>query len=117
MVQFPVDGPADERLQQLLAVEQRLQDLVREAKEDAARRVAAAREAGERLQSVGPEAAERADDERARAERVAHEEALMAIDTAQRAARAAITSVSDTRVDELARWALTRAIGVTGEPA
>ena len=115
--QFQVDEPADERLRQLLAVEHRLQDLIRVATDDAARRVAAARDAGQRRLAAASEAAARADDDSARAERVAHDEALAAIEGAHRAALTAITQVSDVRLDELARWALHRAMGVSGEPA
>ena len=107
----------DDRLRELLAVEHRLQNLVRAAREDAAQRIAEARAAGDRRVAAAREAAERTNAERARAERVAHEEALAAIDAAHRAAIAAIENVSDTRADELARWALCQAIASTGEPA
>jgi vacuolar-type H+-ATPase subunit H len=117
MTQSHVNQPTDERLRQLLAVEQRLQDLVRVATETAARRVAAACEEGQRRVAAAQEAAARADVEQARADRVAHDEALSAIDDAHQAALAAISQVSEARLDELARWALDRAIGDRGEPA
>jgi hypothetical protein len=107
----------DERLRELLAVEHRLQDLVRAAREHAARRIAEARAAGDRRVAASREAAQRTDAERARAERVGHEEALAAIDATHRAAISAIENVSESRVDELARWALREAIAGTGEPA
>jgi hypothetical protein len=107
----------DERLRELLAVEHRLQDLVRAAKEDAARRIAEARAAGERRLATAREASERTDAQRAQTERVAHEDALAAIAATHRATIAAIESVSDSRVNELARWALRQAIARTGEPA
>lgn len=117
MADIPFDERDDERLRQLLEVEHRLQDLVRAAKEDAAGRIAAARAASDHRRAAARDAEERADAERARAERVVHERALSAIDTANQAALAAITSLPDTRVDELARWALLQAIGGTGDPA
>ena len=113
----PVDEPEDDRLRQLLAVEQRLQDFVRAAKEDAVRRITAARGAREHRLTAAREAAQRDDAERARMERAVHDEALSAIETAHQAALAAIAGLSDTRVDELARRALVQAIGGTGEPA
>jgi uncharacterized protein YaiL (DUF2058 family) len=117
MAEVRVESSGDEGLQQLLGVEERLQRLVRAARDEAAALVAAARETQERRLTVEREAAERADAERARAERLAHEQALAEIDAAHRAALEAIASVSDSRVDELARHALAAAIGVTGEPA
>ena len=112
----PTEDP-DERLRQLLDVEQRLQDLVRAAKDDAARRIVAARAAGEQRRSAAREAADRADAEQARAERVAHIEALSAIEAAHRAALATLTGLSDQRVDELARWAIGQVIDGSGESA
>lgn len=117
MAELPFNEPHDERLRQLLAVEQRLQDLVRAAKEDATRQIAAAHAACEHRLTAAREAAERANAEQARADRVVHEEALSAIDAAHQAALAAITGLSDSRVDELARWAIVQAIAGTGEPA
>ena len=117
MTRSQVDQPADERLRQLLAVEQRLQDLVRVATEAAAQRVAAARQEGQRCVAAAQEAAARADVEQARADRIALDKALSAIDDAHRAALAAISQVSEARLDELARWVLHRAIGDRGDPA
>jgi hypothetical protein len=107
----------DERLKQLLDVERRLQDLVRTAKDNAARRIAEAHAARERRLAASDDQAARADAERARADRALHEEALSAIDSAHQASLAAITNIGDKRVDELARWVLARAIARTGEPA
>jgi vacuolar-type H+-ATPase subunit H len=104
-------------LRQLLAVEHRLQVLVRAARGDAGRRIAEARAARDLRLEAAREEAERAAAEQARLERAAHEKALAVIDAAHRAAIAAITHVSDSRVDELARWALSQAIASTGEPA
>jgi hypothetical protein len=110
----PTEEP-DERLRQLLAVEQRLQDLVRAARDGAARRVIAARAACEQRLAAAREAAAQADAEQARAERVTHIEALSAIEAAHRAALAALTELSDLRVDELARWAIGQVIDGSGE--
>jgi hypothetical protein len=110
----PTEEP-DERLRQLLAVEQRLQDLVRAARDDAARRIIAARAACEQRLAAAREAADRADAEQARAERVTHIEALTAIEAAHRGALAALTELSDLRVDELARWAIGQVIDGSGE--
>jgi hypothetical protein len=107
----------DVRLRQLLVVEQRLQDLVRTAKENAARRIAEARAVSEHRLAASRDEAARADAQRARTERVVHEEALSAIHAAHQASLAAITSLSDNRVDELARWVIARAIAPIGEPS
>ena len=112
---LPADGPTDEGLRHLLAVERRLQDLVRAAREESARRIAAAHEEAERRLAAARQAAEREDDDLARAERVAQEQALAAVETAHHDALRVITSISDRRVDELARRALSRAIDVAGE--
>jgi hypothetical protein len=106
--------PADERLEQLLAVEQRLEDLVRAAAEEAARRVEAARAAGERQLAVARADAQRADDARSREERNALADSLAAIDLSHRRALDAIAGVTDERVDALARWALDQVIGGRG---
>jgi hypothetical protein len=111
----PTSGESDDaRLRELLAVEHRLQDLVRAAKDDAGRRIAAARAAAEHRLTAAREAAESADAERARAERLIHEEALMTIDTRHRATLAAFANIPDSRIDELARLALAHAIAGTG---
>jgi hypothetical protein len=110
----PTETP-DERLRQLLAVEQRLQDLVKAAKDDAARRIVAARAAGEQRLAAAREAVERADAEQARAERATHIEALSSIEAAHRTTMAALTELSDLRVDELARWAVGYVIDDSGE--
>lgn len=115
MAEDRVDRPDDERLRQLLAVEQRLQDLVRAADEDASRRIAAARAVSEERQAAAREAAKHADAERADAERVSHAAALVAIQTAHEATLARFTAMADQRVDELARWAVAQAIDERGE--
>ncbi len=107
----------DVRLRQLLVVEQRLQGLVRTAKENAARRIAEARAVSEHRLAASRDEAARADAQRARAERAVHEEALSAIHAAHQASLAAITSLSDKRVDELARWLLAGEPAPTGDPS
>lgn len=109
--------PADSRLQQLLAVEKRLEDLVRAAEVDAATRIAAARAAREERLAAASTGSARADAERARVERAAHEQALLTIEADHRDALAAITDIPDSRIDDLARWVVAQAIGVRGEPA
>ena len=105
----------DERLKQLLAVEHRLQDMVRAARGAAATRIAAARAAGEQRLAAARDAAEHADAERARAERVSHQELLLAIAARHRATLAVLDSVPDSRIDELAHLALAQAIAGTGD--
>lgn len=117
MAEFPINEPnaVDERLHQLLEIERRLQDLVHTANEEAARRIAAAREAGEHRVGVAREEAGRADAECARTEQAAHATALAAVERAAQATVDCINGVPDARVDALARWAVRQAIGVTGE--
>lgn len=109
-METPGGQPDDERLRELLAVEQRLQDFVRAAEEDAARRIAAADAAREQRLRAAREAAARADAEQARADRIAYQQALATIATAGQAVVTAIASLSDERVDELARWAVDQVI-------
>jgi vacuolar-type H+-ATPase subunit H len=117
MTQAPIEPPDDERLRQLLEVERRLQNLVRAAKDDASRRIAAARAARDPRLAEARAAADRADAERAQVERAAHEEAQSAVETAHRAVLAAIGSISEARVEDLARWALAEAMDGDGDPA
>jgi hypothetical protein len=105
----------DGRLRELLAVETRLQKMVRAAEERAARQIAAAREARDRRLVEAREAAARADEARSREERVAHEQALAAIERDHRATLAAIEGLSDERIEELARWVVDQVIGASGE--
>jgi hypothetical protein len=108
---------SDERLLQLLAVETRLQDFVRAAKERAAQRIATAGEARDRRLIEARTAAARADAARSGEERVAHEQALVAIERDHQAALAAIAGLADERIAELARWALGQVIGARGDAA
>jgi hypothetical protein len=94
-----------------------LQALVRAAEADRASRIASARAAREQRLAASSSEAARADAERARAERAAHDQALAALETAHRDALAGITDLPDSRIDQLARWAVSRVIGLNGEPA
>jgi vacuolar-type H+-ATPase subunit H len=116
MAQVPAkeSGDVDDRLRQLLDVEQRLQDLVRQAKDDADRSIAAAREASQRRMTAARAEAERADAERARTEQAACDATLAAIEREHRARLDAITNLPESRVDALARWAIVQAIGDSG---
>lgn len=115
MTEPPIREPDDERLRQLLDIEQRLQGLVREARDEAARRIAATRAAGEQQLTAARAAAARADAERALAERADHEAALSAIRTASEAALVKIAGLPEERLNELARWAVVQAIAGPGE--
>jgi Skp family chaperone for outer membrane proteins len=117
MAQIPATEPddVDDRLRQLLAVEQRLQDLVRRATDDADRSFAAARDASERRVSAAREEAGQVDADRARAEQIASDAALAAIERDHRSRLDAIINLPESRVDALARWAILQAIGDTGE--
>jgi hypothetical protein len=108
---------ADERLRQLLAIETRLQNLVRAAEKRAAERIAVARETRDRRLVEAQAAAAHADAARAREERVAHEQALAAIEREHRVVLAAIAGLSDERIDELAGWALGQVSGASGDAA
>ena len=110
-------APDGDRLAELLAVEHRLQELVRAARDDADRRIAEARAERERRLTAARETATHADTERLENERVAHAAALSAIETASQAAIAAITGITEKQVDELARWAVAQAMGAGGEAA
>lgn len=108
------EEPVDERLRQLLAVEHRLQARVRDAESDAARRLDEARREGERMLAAARLQQERAGADEALADRAAHEQKLAAIHDQHQAVLRAITSVSDQTIDELARRALDRAVGIGG---
>lgn len=117
MARVPAEEPVDERLQQLLAVEQRLQERVRHAETDAARRIAEARTNCERVRADARQQQARADEDQACAARAAHARALAAIQHEHEAVLREIADVSDERIDELARRALDRAIGGAGGAA
>jgi hypothetical protein len=112
-----VDEPDDVRLQQLLDVEKQLEDLVRAAEAGAAARLAEARAVREQRLADAIAEAKRLNAERARSERAAHEQALWAIEAAHRDALASLANTPDRRIDDLAQWALARAVGATGESA
>jgi len=114
MTHVPADEPLDERLGQLLDVEQRLQRQVEAARLEAERRVADARAAADRRQAEAQDALSRADDEQARQDHEEHARALAAIETAHRAALSSITAVPDEHIDALARLAVRRVLEVGG---
>jgi hypothetical protein len=103
-----------ERLQQLLDIEDQLEARVRAACDNAERRLAAARAARDQRVAAAHEAAAHADEERAVADRLLHDQALAAIDAAHQAALARRAGLSAERVDELARWVIEEAIGARG---
>jgi hypothetical protein len=111
------EPPADERLRQLLAVETRLREVVRLAEARAAGRIAAARDARDRRLVEARDAAAQADAARSRNERVAHEQALAAIENDHQKVVAAINGLSDERLEELARWAVEQVIEAGGDAA
>jgi N-acetylglucosamine-6-phosphate deacetylase len=117
VTEIPIDEADAERLRRLLSVEQRLQNLVRAAEQDSARRIAEALATRDSRLAAAHTAAEHADVEPACAERAVHEAALSSIATAHQAALVAITGLRDERVDVLARWALGEAIGNDGDLA
>ena len=115
MAESTIDHVDGEELRQLLAVEQRLQQQVEAAREQAAARIATARAAGDARLAAARDAAAHLDEDRARADREHHAQGLGAIAATHRAALAAIGSVSDDRVDELARWVLVQALNGNGD--
>lgn len=114
MTRKAAEEPVDERLRQLLAVERRLQQRVRNAETDAAHRLAEARAEGERVLAAARVQQARTGDDEALVDRAAHERSLTAIRDQHETAVRAITGVSDERIGELARRALDRAIGGGG---
>jgi hypothetical protein len=106
---------ADERLQQLLAVEARLQELVRGAEARAALQIAAAREAGDRRLVEARDAAARVDAARSHDEQMAHEQALEAIESEHQRVMTAINGLSDEQLEELARWAVNQVVDAGGD--
>jgi hypothetical protein len=108
---------SEEQLQHLLALEARLQGLVRAAEQDAARRVAAERAEGDRRLAAARDDIERAVGEEARVEQDAHVAARAALAAVHRRTLAALMDVADDRIDDLARRALRRATGAAGDPS
>jgi hypothetical protein len=106
---------SEEQLRQLLALEARLQGLVRAAAEDAARRIGAERAEGDRRLAAAQEDIERVVREEARAEHDAHLAARAALAAAHRTTLASLTDLADDRINDLARRALQRAIGAGGD--
>ncbi|HUL73336.1 MAG TPA: hypothetical protein VLT86_09565 [Vicinamibacterales bacterium] len=115
MTGLPPEGATDERLRQLLQAEDRLQRLVQSARDRAAAQIAEAQDERERRLASARDAIARTDAEQASADHAAHVDALAAIDARHRAALRVITELPDTRVDDLARLALLRAIETGGD--
>ena len=111
---MPASEPIDERLRDLLAVEQRLQRLVAAARADADRRVADARAAATRLLTDADTAVTRADAEQAGLDEAAHAQAQRALEERHRAVIASLTSISVEDRDRLARRALARVLEPDG---
>jgi hypothetical protein len=112
--QNAVDTPVaadDGRLRELLDLEKRLQDAVRAAQEQRSREIDGANAVREQRLAAAHEAAARADAEQARVEQLEQERALSALQAAHQRRLDSIASLSEERVDELARWVLQRAIG------
>lgn len=109
------EGGVDDRLKHLLALEARLQERVRAAEAEAAARVTRAREAGEQVRVEAEAAEARRAEEEAAADRAAHEEALRAIRSRSVATIEALSSIPDSRIDELARTVVDCALGPPGE--
>jgi hypothetical protein len=117
MAEYEQAPSDDERLRQLLAVEKRLQGLVRGAEARAAGQIAAAHAARDRRLVEARETAAQADEARSREERFAHEQTLAAIEREHQMALEGIDGLSDQRIEELARWAVAQAIGTSGDAA
>jgi len=115
MTRVSHDEAPDERLRELLDVEERLQQQVRMARVDAARRVGAERDERARRLADAHASIDRADEAQARRDRLAHEKALAELEVRHRAALEAITGITGARIDELARRAIDRAIAPDGD--
>ncbi len=103
-------GGIDDRLRQLLDIEQRLQAVVRAAEDAADARIARARTEAQRRRA-GDEA-QQSDQAGAQdaADRAAHELALRAIAADAQSAIHALSSIPDNRIDQLALLALDRVL-------
>jgi hypothetical protein len=106
--------PDDEKLRQLLDVEDRLEALVRVATEEAAQRVAAAVSARDARLAEAQRAAEREDQTRAAAEASACAAAIASIEQAAEAFVHEIRDLPGDRIDALARWVVQAAMAGTG---
>ncbi|MDP1825448.1 MAG: hypothetical protein Q8L48_19475 [Archangium sp.] len=110
MAQLRPEHRMDERLAALLEVERGLEARVQQRDAAARAKVEAARALlRAALEGAAPELEDLARAE-ALADEAAHAQTLAAITREHRAALATFEQVSDERIDELARWALERAI-------
>jgi hypothetical protein len=104
----PASDPIDDRLRELLAVEQRLQTRVAQAREDIARRVAGARADAARRLSEADLALAAAGEAEARADREVHEAALAQAAADHDDAMARLAAIQGRDIDRLARTVLDR---------
>ena len=114
MTHAPADEPLDDRLQQLLAVEQRLQQIVSTARQEAERRLTEARAASQARRDTAAAARAEAEAEQDRHDDEAHRQALAAIDTAHRNALQALSAIPESTIETLARRAVQRTLGAGG---
>lgn len=115
MTRRAAENPVDERLRELLAVEQRLQEAVAGAESAAARRISAARagvsrarDEAARQDALSDEAERARDDE-------AHHAVLAGIEAAHQRAMAMLSNVDEPTVDRLARHVLARVLDPSGD--
>jgi len=113
---MPASEPSDDRLRELLAVEERLQRLVADAREASRRRIAEAQEAAGRLLANAEAAAEEADAAQARLDLAAHEDARLSLERRHQATLASLSAVPDATVERLADQVLEHLLRVDGGP-
>lgn len=104
----PASNPIDDRLRELLAVEQRLQARVADARTTAERRIRAAREDSTRQLNEADTAIAAAVAADSRADQAAFEAAMTDAATAHEATLAALARLTEDDVDRLARQVLER---------
>ena len=103
-------GGIDDRLRQLLDLEQRLQAMVRAAEDAANARIVQARTEAQRRRAGGEAQPSGQAEAQDAADRAAHERALQAIAADAQSVAHALSSIPDDRIDELARRALERVL-------
>lgn len=117
MGRTPADLAPDERLRQLLDLDERLQQRIRQAETDRSRRLADARANSERARAAARADAARAEEAERGADEAAHRDALSAIEAAHQAALRTLTEVPEEEIDRLARRALDCALDSASAPA
>jgi vacuolar-type H+-ATPase subunit H len=113
----PADLAPDERLRQLLDLDERLQQRIRQAETDRSRRLADARANSERVRAAARAEAARAEQEEREADEAAHRDALSAIEAAHQAVLRTLTEVPEEEIDRLARRALDCTLDSPSAPA